>query len=252
MKFFYQSGAMGYGGEGWLWHKVMGYTFPKLPVITKTITYAPKKGNLYFVVPFFNSVYNKVGLHNMGLREWVSSYYREDLILSIFCDNDSFINKIHDALLYQMRHEDRVLEGIELNISCPNFNYGGEENYVNVFLNALGLTFKKQGYIKKLYLKVNHTQDLSRYDLQQVDMINLNSVRMFGGGISGKIAKKYNWTFIDKWQNKPYIPPISGCSWSSFEDITTLENMGCKSVGIGSTIITNPKLVERIKEYGRV
>lgn len=250
MNFFYQSGAMGFGGEGWGWHKLMGYNFPALPVITKTITYYPKRGYLYFVIPFFKSVYNKVGLHNMGVRKWFDDYYKEDLILSIACDNRSWI-KIYNHLLYQSLIEKRILDGIELNISCPNISHG-EEAYINILLKSIGVALKKQGYIKKLYLKVNHTQNLNDYDFDYVDMITLNSAPMFGGGVSGEIAKKYNWAFIDKWQNKPYIPSIAGCSWSSFEDIKTLETMGCTSVGIGSTIITNPRVVERIKEYGNV
>jgi len=32
------------------------------------------------------------------------------------------------------------------------------------------------------------------------------------------------------------------------DDIKRLEDMGCKEIGIGSIIMTNPKLVEKLQE----
>ena len=86
MKFFYSSGAMGYAGEGYFWHKL--FNFPDLPLVTKTITRFPKKGNPLAVLPVGDSVYNKVALHNCGMFDWLMDYrYRfsegSDNVLSL-------------------------------------------------------------------------------------------------------------------------------------------------------------------------
>ena len=73
VKYFYSAGAMGYAGEGYLWHKL--YNFPRLPVVSKTITLNPKKGHPYAILPVGKSVYNKVALHNVGYLKWYSNYY---------------------------------------------------------------------------------------------------------------------------------------------------------------------------------
>lgn len=245
MNFFYQSGALGFDGNGYKWHKFFNYTFPNFPVITKTLTLQPKKGHMYFVIPFFKSVWNRVGLDNPGLNYWVNNFYKEDLILSINIGPYMDMSKILREI-YQLK-----LSGIELNVSCPNVSHiHNIYNTSEYYLQNLAY-LKRDGFISKIYLKVNYKQDLSRFRrLHLVDMITLNSIPFLGGGGSGKVAQKNNWAFIDKWQGKPYIPTIAGSSWTSFEDIKQLENKGCTHVGIGSIMLTNPKLVERLEDYG--
>ena len=89
------------------------------------------------------------------------------------------------------------------------------------------------------YLKLNHTQDPYKYDLDNVTGIRMNSVPTICGGLSGKAAQKKNWEFIKRY-NKEGLN-VAGCSFTSFEDIKKLEeDMGCKEAGIGSIMLTNP------------
>jgi len=231
MKFFYQSGAMGYGNGYW-WHRF--FNFPKLPLVTKTLTIVPKKGHRWAILPLLipcigKSVFNKVALDNIGIYNWA---VLPDINVIVSIAGTDYEIQIMIKLL-----ENYSIDGIELNVSCPNV-----KSYKNKIIPQTE---------HPLYLKLNHKQDPYTYDLDKIDGIRLNSVPLNIGittiGGSGKIAQKKNWGFIERY-NKEGLN-VAGCSFTSFDDIKRLEDLGCKEIGIGSIILTNPALVERIKYY---
>lgn len=226
IKFFYSAGAMGYYGEGYLWHKF--FSFPKLPLVTKTLTRYNKTGLPFAVMPIGNSVYNKVMLHNIGLLKWIEKTPKEEyknITASLSgCDID---------IAYMLCIlENYDIPSVELNFSCPNV-----KDYHNKKIPKTN---------KKIYLKLNHTQDPYNYDLDRVEGIRLNSIKKFGVGASGEVAKEKNWNFICKF-NKEGLN-VAGCSFNSMVDIKRLVKMGCKEIGIGSVILTNPSLVYEINK----
>jgi hypothetical protein len=225
MKFFYSSGAMGYGGEGYFWHKIFNLKFPKFSIVTKTITLKENRGYPYFVIHLGNSVYNHNALDNKGFIYWLNNYYNSDLILSIHGTDDEI-----DKMVVEM--ENYPLKGIELNYSCPNVK--SPQN-------------KKIPKSKHdLYLKINCNQDPYFYELDKIKQIRLNSVPMFGGGISGKMAQKYNWDFIGRFSELN----IAGCSFINKNDIIKLhEYYGINDFGIGSVMLINPKLICGFGDY---
>lgn len=231
MRFFYSASSMGYG-DGYRWHKK--YNFPNFLRVTRTITCNRKIGLPFAVLKFRDSVWNKVGLHNIGLGKWLSYYYfnlserKYDIILSIA----GFDSEIEDmvSLIESVSFINFNFKGIELNFSCPN---------IKSFNNK---KIPKTKY--PLYLKLNHLQDPYEYDLDNIEGIRLNSVPTIFGGLSGKAAKDKNWECI-----RLYIREglnIAGCSFSNMADIFELNYMGCKEIGIGSVMLTNPDLVERL------
>ena len=244
MKFFYQSGAMGYGNGYW-WHRF--FNFPKLPLVTKTLTIVPKKGHRWAILPLLipcigKSVFNKVALDNIGIRKWCEQYLKinKDVIVSIAGTDDEIQLMVEwlESILGNIKIDDRawnefLIDGIELNFSCPNV-----KSYKNKIIPKTELP---------LYLKLNYKQNPFHYDLDRIDGIRLNSIPLRFCSGSGKIAQKKNWGFIERY-NK-YEMNIAGCSFTSYDDIKRLEDMGCKEIGIGSIILTNPALVERIKYY---
>lgn len=219
VKYFYAAASMGFG-RGYKWHRF--FKFPKFDIITKTITLKQRVGNPFAIIHFGNSVYNRIKLHNIGIEKWLKEYYDPNLVLSI-AGTDEEIEEIMWIL------GDRPLNGVELNFSCPN---------VKSFEN------KKIPRTKyKLFLKLNYKQDPYKYELDEVDRIDLNSVPRFCGGVSGRLAKRHNWSFIRRHGDLS----ISGCSFSSMNDIKRLEEyLGCKEISIGSVMLTNPFLVENL------
>jgi dihydroorotate dehydrogenase len=223
VKYFYAAASMGFG-KGYIWHKF--FKFPKFDIITKSITLKRRIGNPFAIIHLGNSIYNRVGLHNPGIKKWIEEYYDPNLILSI-AGTDGEIEEIIEIL------NDKPLKGIELNFSCPN---------VKSFKNK---KIPKTNY--KLFLKLNYKQDPYDYDLNKIKRIDLNSVPRFYGGVSGELAKRYNWEFIRRYKNLP----VSGCSFSSMNDIKRLEEyLGCKKMSIGSVMLINPFLIKNLKAPG--
>jgi len=225
VKYFYAAGTKGFG-KGYKWHKF--FKFPEFDVITKTITLRQKIGNPFAIIHLGNSIYNRIALHNIGIKKWLKEYYDPRLILSIARTDDE-IEEVIDIL------QNRPLKGVELNYSCPN---------VKSFENK---KIPKTKY--KSFLKLNYKQDPYDYDLDRIERINLNSVPKFYGGVSGGLARRYNWDFIKRHRDLP----ISGCSFSSTNDVKRLEEyFGCKEISIGSVMLINPFLVENLDVLGGI
>jgi dihydroorotate dehydrogenase len=229
MKFFYSASTMGYG-YGYKWH--YKYNFPSYPRVTRTLTWDKRTGLPFAIVKYGESVWNKVSLHNIGIFNWLHMYhYRPwvNIIVSIAGYDAQIAN-----MLYLFEDMKLNIAGVELNFSCPNI-----KGFNNV-------TTPKTRF--PLYLKLNHTQNPYDYDLDNVAGIRLNSVPTLIGGLSGKAAQKKNWEWIEKYANDGFNdgPSVAGCSFTSIDDIMTLSKMGCREIGIGSIIMTNPRLVEQI------
>ena len=223
MKYFYSAGVMGYG-NGRFWHKA--YNFPNFTRVTKTLTMVSKVGHPFAVIKVGNTVWNKVSLHNMGIWNWYyKNYVGEGNIIVSIAGTDPEIAFMIRSFLAHIH-----ISGIELNFSCPN---------VKSFKN-------KRIPLSKvpLYLKLNHLQDPYEYELDKITGIRMNSVPKFFGGVSGKMAQEYNWPLIEKF-NKEGLN-VAGCSCNTVEDLKRMEDIGCKEVGLGSIVLTNPHLVETL------
>ncbi len=227
MKYFYSSSVMGYG-LGRKWHSL--YKFPKLQIVSKTVTIKPKVGMPFAVIRWGNSVWNRIGLHNMGFDQFCATILRRrnvsELIVSI-AGYDHELTELVDRLnSYQYN-----IAGIELNLSCPNIT------------DRKNISIPHTDY--PLYLKLNYTQDPYSYDLNDVCGIRLNSIPTIFGGLSGRLAQEHNWNFIKKFTREGLN--VAGCSFINGDDIKKLWDMGCAEMGIGSAILINPKFVESIK-----
>jgi len=228
MNYFYSASVMGYG-DGRIWHKY--YDFNSFDRVTKTITIKPNIGIPFAIVKFGNTLWNRVGLHNIGFDKFCSSVLSKSkntskMIVSlsgIDYDIYTMVNKLNDLNIN--------IAGIELNFSCPN----ARDNHNN-------LTLYRSKY--PVYLKLNYLQDPYDYDLDYISGIRLNAVPTFIGALSGAAAKKHNWKFIKKFSREGLN--VAGCSFNTMDDIKELEGMGCTEIGIGSTILTNPDLITNL------
>ena len=137
LKYFYAGGSMGFG-NGYIWHKLLGFNFPSFPIITKTITLKPKTGYPYAIILTGKSVFNHVGHHNLGFEYFLRNHYREDLIVSISGTDDEIEYMVGVLDNYK-------LGGIQLSFSCPNVQ------------NNKNKLIPKSNH--DLYLKLNYLQD---------------------------------------------------------------------------------------------
>ena len=223
MNYFYAAGSMGLG-DGYFWHKFLGFKFPPFPIITKTITLKPKIGYPYAIIITGKSVFNHVAHHNLGFEHFLRNHHREDLIISL-AGSDEEIEYMVNVL------DNYKLKGIQLSFSCPN-----------VQDNKNKLIPKSK---HDLYLKLNHLQDPYKYDLNEIKAITVNSVPCFFGGGSGKFAQKYNWKFIKKFNYDGLN--VHGSSFINETDIKYLnEYCGCENFSIGTAMLINPKMIEKL------
>ncbi len=228
MGFFYSASVMGYG-FGRYWHK--RYKFPNFPRVTKTLTYNKRIRYPFMILKYGESLWNRVSLHNIGFFEWFKRYSSKDLsniIVSIAGTEDE-INQMISIL--------NCLDiiGIEINISCPNvFGYKQISHLTNT--------------VHDLYLKIGHDTDIYSFNfLDRIKEFRLNSVKMYGGGVSGKAAQKYNWSKIQLLIKEGFN--VAGSSCLNKIDIDMLLDAGCKNIGIGSTILINPSFVESLEFF---
>ncbi len=226
MKFFYSASVMGYG-FGYKWHDK--YNFPNFTRVTRTLTYEKRVGLPFAIIRYGDSVWNRVGLHNIGFFDWVLDYiiYGKRDISNLIVSIAGYDWQI-EAMVKYFEETNLNPAGIELNFSCPN---------VKSFNNR---EIPKTKY--PLYLKLNYTQDPFEYDLTNVEGIRLNSVPVKFGAVSGRAAKEKNWEWIKKHVN--YGLNVAGCSFTHIHEITDLLKMGCSEIGIGSMIMIVPKAVE--------
>jgi len=229
MKYFYSAAVMGYG-NGRSWHK--RFNFPNFKRVTQTLTLQPKAGMPFAIIKAGHTVWNRVGLHNIGLERWINEYWlmfgeeqKKNIIVSISGD-DWEIELM--SYLVGILHS---LAGVELNFSCPNV-----KDNKNTHIPDFNIP---------IYLKLNHKQDPYKYDLDKVTGIRVNSVPKLLGGISGKAAQKENWAAIERWCKEGLN--VAGASCLNMNDILRLEDYGCKEIGIGSSILIKPRFIEELK-----
>jgi hypothetical protein len=227
MEFFYSAAVMNYG-EGRGRYK----RFPNYPRTTKTLTMDPKVGLPFAIARSKNSVWNRVGLHNIGFHSWIQDYKevtRKHKIIVSLAGSDEELRYMVDVLWVF------DVVGIELNFSCPN---------VKSFENKVIPTSSKH----PIYLKLNYKQDPYEYDLNSITGIRLNSVPKFGGGLSGKAAQKYNWPRIRELNREGLN--VAGCSAVTMDDLKNLgEFYGCEEIGIGSMVMINKKHSKWTEHY---
>ncbi len=231
--FIYQAGSMGYYGEGYFWHRYV--KLPEYPIITKTVTLNPIKGNPFKFVfdPFISkSVWNKVGLHNYGFKKTIDFLEKNEhsnLIISVAGTDEELEEMISKLQKYDIK-------GIEINLSCPNYK-----------INTQSIPYSDI----PLYLKLSCDMNPFDYNLENVKYINLNSIKLkFGGALSGRLIQPYNWGFIKEYKNKLKEKNIKiiGTSWINFSDICYLYDLGVNIFGICSVILVNPGILFKLKD----
>lgn len=116
--------------------------------ITKTITVTPREGNPQpRVFETASGLLNSTGLENVGINEFIKSHlplfnYITPLIVSIAGDSEIEYLQIASRLNYE-----NMVDGIEVNISCPNVQGGCSIGF------SPTLTYELIREIRKLFHK---------------------------------------------------------------------------------------------------
>jgi len=254
------SGALAFDCLGWPHERPLvwrGLIQPELcPVVMKTVTWEPRKGNLCLwkpwtwkcVLPIPGGAINKVGLSNPGVKKWCKKigprldYQKYAIIGSIFGNMKELIEMAHMMNQFDFK-------ALEVNYSCPNTEHGlqGAE--------AVIASIKAVAEVSRhpIIIKISVAQDylaIAKGLKGIAEAISINSVPFAlvfpgevspllklsgdgGGGVSGKPAQPLNWKATRELAEQDCLPVI-GPGIMEYEDMeTVIKMMGASAVSFG-------------------
>lgn len=124
------SGALAFSGKAWPWEwpfRWLRLLRPKeMTIVAKTVTYAPRVGNLRMyapwrcVWPLKHGAVNSVGLTNKGFDHWVKYDYPTSQRMGYKVAASVYLENYQQAKEMSKRLNDLNLAYVEINLSCPN------------------------------------------------------------------------------------------------------------------------------------
>jgi len=267
------SGSLAYDGKGWPWERPMvasGLIRPDLfTVVLKTLTHAPRQGNLRWHRPWScvalvpGGAVNKVGLTNPGIAWWCRDigptldYGRIKTVASIFGEDAELAAMA--AMLNKF-----ALAGLEVNPSCPNTGHTLQDAETVV----RGVEVVKAVSRHPIIVKVSTGQDymaIARGLRGIAEAVALNSVpweQIYpdgrsplwrlerqvgggGGGVSGRPAQAMNWRAVRELAADGALPVIAP-GIMAFDDLDRVRALGARAVAYGAIHLRTPWAPTRI------
>lgn len=279
--FLCSSGALGFTGNGYWWEKPffwMKWIRPEeLTIITKTLTYAPRKGNYRWWKPWEtfclikNGTVNALDLPNPGYKQWVENYYSQarcyKVIVSIAPESVDEAKEIAGAL--SMLQD---LVAIEVNVSCPNFPSSLED--CNRFSRNLSVAIVEtvvkhcsHPVIVKLgvpYMDLCRALDKKVAAFDLINSVPWNVVfpkkpsplwssagGLFAGGVSGSLIKEYSREALRQVLPVCRTPIITGGGIDSLAEVRLRAVMGARAFTFGTLFLRHPSLPNKIAKDWR-
>lgn len=246
------SGALGFGGKGWWWEKLLKpfglFDASLFTAATKTLTSSPIKGNspLKSVRFVKSGVVNAVALRNPGFIWWCRDVGTK-VIVSISGEPQEL--GLMAAILKRFNLN---IIGFEINASCSNINCG-VKNTEKVIASCHQL---KEVTSLPVILKLSIIHDIEIIIKETEDMVgafSINSVpwhivfpkkksplsRFGGGAVSGKVAQPHTWGLAQKLVSLTDIPVVFPSIWN-YGDIEKARRLGAKAISFGSVFLRYP------------
>lgn len=261
MEFLAASGALAWYGEGWWWERpfrIINLIPDDLTIISKTVTFEPRVGNLKMWCPWRcvrlipGGAVNHVGLTNPGYRWWIENCFRikdRKVIVSIMPQD------VKEAAIMTKELSRCPIVGIEINLSCPNVDHDSSVSYVKnivneVLANTIHPVIVKLGYTDP-YLDICKELDgkVAAFDLintvpwakvfpnKSSPLAKYNLV----GGVSGIPIQEYAREVLIKIEPKKMKTPIiSGGGIDCVEEVYARRLYGAKAYSFGTVFLRAP------------
>lgn len=272
------SGALGFVGDGWWFEQPsrwLGSLRPQeFTIITKTLTYSPRKGQLKWWCPWRavrflendSGVVNCVSLTNPGYRWWIDEVYQQVLqrgykvIPSIMPLNKNEAKE----MIGGFNKLDHIV-GVEYNASCPNVEGHGIDSICELAEVMIGDC--RHPLIVKLSYQDDYLAICKILDkkVSAFDLINSPPFRTvfpdghsplikygFLGAVSGPCIRKYAREVLKVVKEaKIQTPIISGGGIDSLEEVWLREDMGATGWTFGTVFMKRPWLPNQVIEQYR-
>ncbi len=238
-------------------------------VVTKTITLQPRQGNpVPRLVETPSGIINSIGLQNVGIKMFLKEKlpflikFKTRIIVSVAGD------KIEDYVRLAGMLDGEKVDGIELNISCPNVKGAGNSGKRNkLFAQDKDITHELVSRVRKetgLPLIVKLTPNVTdiaaialeaeaagadaialvnTFQAMAIDVDNRKPVIAAGsGGLSGPAIKPIALRMVWETARAISIPVIGMGGIMSTGDALEFIIAGASAVSIGTGIFVNPQL----------
>ncbi len=259
------SGALGFDGRGWWWEAPLrwgGILRPQaFTIITKTLTFAPRAGNLRMWCPWrcvrlvTGGSVNAVGLTNMGYENWIEECYPVTQRMSYAIVVSINPVTVDQAATMALALEKLDIKGIEINLSCPS----SKDSFDPVAVTQAVHDSCMHPLIVKLG---SHNLDLlgplSMY-VEAFDLINTvpwaalysdqpSPLARYGltGGVSGRPIRELARDCLDRARKMTFRPIISGGGIDSLEEVLVRNKLGANAFSLGVVFLRAPWRPNRI------
>lgn len=259
-------------------------SWPDIPVVTKTLTRYPRKGNLTFWRPWrcvqpvsgtrLGGLVNAVGLTNPGIIAWIKDYYRFKtprrcpIFVSIMPTDEDYAYFMTSLLELSCAS----IAGIELNLSCPSAGPVNLDKALSLYNTCQANTdlpiIPKFGW-QDDYVGFCRTVLDRGWKLPAVHLINCipwaalpdyktspSPLAKYGlsGGVSGSPLSRHSlWALWRMRKEVPQVPVISGGGVMCAQDAITRLDDGAAAVSLGSVYLLRPwrvsGIVKAIQNY---
>jgi len=210
---------------------------------------------------------NAIGLQNVGLKRFIKEklpYLKKfdtPVIANILATTIQAYVRLSKAL------DDAGIDGIELNVSCPNVKRGGitfgtDKKTLSRLISKVRQSVKKAVLITKLSPNVSNIQDFAKVaedsGSEAISMINTipgiaidietrrPRLANITGGLSGPAIKPIAVRMVWESYNKVKIPIIGMGGITDAGDAMEFMLAGATAVAVGTANFINPHVAESI------
>jgi dihydroorotate dehydrogenase (NAD+) catalytic subunit len=210
---------------------------------------------------------NAIGLQNVGLKRFIKEklpYLKKfdtPVIANILATTIQTYVRLSKAL------DDAGIDGIELNVSCPNVKKGGitfgtDKKTLSRLISKVRQSVKKAVLITKLSPNVSNIQDFAKVaedsGSEAISMINTIQgmaidietrrprLSNITGGLSGPAIKPVAVRMVWESYNKVKIPIIGMGGITDAGDAMEFMLAGATAVAVGTANFINPHVTESI------
>ncbi len=244
-------------------------------IVVKGISLKPKEGNpppRICETPC--GMLNAIGLQNIGLKEFLKDklpYLRKfDTVVIV----NILGNTINEYVRLAEALDDKGVDGIELNVSCPNVKkagviFGTDRKILAKLIVKVRESVKKAVLITKLSPSVSNIQEFSKIaedsGSDAISLINTilgmaidietrrPKLANFTGGLSGPAIKPIAVRMIWEAYNTVKIPIIGMGGIMSAEDAIEFMLAGATAVAVGTANFVKPRatvaIIDGIMRY---
>jgi dihydroorotate dehydrogenase (NAD+) catalytic subunit len=237
-------------------------------IVTKGISLKPMEGNPPpRICETACGMLNAIGLQNVGLKRFIKEklpYLKKfdtPVIANILATTIQAYVRLSKAL------DDAGIDGIELNVSCPNVKKGGitfgtDKKTLSRLISKVRQSVKKAVLITKLSPNISNIQDFAMVaedsGSEAISMINTipgiaidietrrPRLANITGGLSGPAIKPVAVRMVWESYNKVKIPIIGMGGITDAGDAMEFMLAGATAVAVGTANFINPHVAESI------